>query len=146
LPNLIHLAFDGMVAIGTALVVLGAWQAWVWWFHREIPRTRWFLVPAALAGVGAVLAMEFGWIVTEVGRQPWVVYGVLLTRDAVTPAGGVIITLAVTLVIYLVLTGVCILVPWLMGRRWRAEGDPRLVEDQATPYGPPTEPVQEVRS
>jgi cytochrome d ubiquinol oxidase subunit I len=146
LPNLIHLAFTGMVGIGTALVVLGAWQGWVWWFHRRVPRTRWFLVPAALSGVGAVLAMELGWIVTEVGRQPWTVYGVLLTRDAVTPAGGVIITLAVTLVIYLVLTGVCIVVPWLMGRRWRAEGDPRLVEDQATPYGPPVERVREVRS
>jgi cytochrome bd ubiquinol oxidase subunit I len=146
LPNLIHLAFDGMVAIGTALVVLGAWQGWVWWFHRRIPRTRWFLVPAALSGVGAVLAMELGWIVTEVGRQPWTVYGVLLTRDAVTPAGGVIITLAMTLVIYLVLTGVCIVVPWLMGRRWRSAGGPRLEEDQATPYGPPVDRAREVRS
>lgn len=142
-PNLIHLAFTGMVAIGSLLVVLGAWQGWVWWFHRRVPRTRWFLVPAALAGVGAVLAMELGWIVTEVGRQPWTVYGVLLTRDAVTPASGVPITLAVTIVIYLVLTAVCIVVPWEMGRRWRSAGDPRLTEDQATPYGPPAEHAQQ---
>jgi cytochrome d ubiquinol oxidase subunit I len=146
LPNLIHLSFTGMVAIGSLLVVLGAWQGWVWWFHRRIPRTRWFLVPAALAGLGAVLAMEFGWIVTEVGRQPWTVYGVLLTRDAVTPASGVVITLAMTIVIYLVLTAVCIVVPWEMGRRWRTTGDPRVVEDQATPYGPPAEQTEEVRS
>jgi hypothetical protein len=71
---------------------------------------------------------------------------VLLTRDAVTPASGVPITLALTIVIYLVLTAVCIMVPLGMGRRWRSTGDPRLMEDQATPYGPPAEREQEIRS
>lgn len=136
LVNLIHLAFDGMVAIGVALVLLGAWQAWVWWFRRGTLVTRWFLIPAALSGFAAVMAMELGWVVTEVGRQPWVVYGLLLTRDAVTPAGGVPVTLALTLVVYAVLTGVSIGVPWLMGRRWRTE-DPGWEEYEATPYGPP---------
>ncbi|MCE3552012.1 cytochrome ubiquinol oxidase subunit I [Pseudonocardia sp. RS11V-5] len=121
LPNLIHLSFDGMVAIGTLLVVLGAWQAWVWKFRRDVLSTRWFLIPAALAGAGSIVAMELGWITTEVGRQPWVVYGLLLTRDAVTPANGVPVTLAVTVVVYGVLTVTSIAVPWLMGRRWRAQ-------------------------
>jgi cytochrome bd ubiquinol oxidase subunit I len=135
LPNLIHLSFDGMVAIGTALVVLGAWGAWYWRFHADVPRTRWFLVPVALSGVASVTAMELGWIVTEVGRQPWVVYGLLLTRDAVTPAAGVPVTLAVTVVLYGILTATCLGVPYLMGRRWRE----RSAQDseRASPYGPP---------
>jgi cytochrome d ubiquinol oxidase subunit I len=141
LPDLIHLSFDVMVGIGTALMALGAWQAWVWKFHRTIPRTRWFLVPAALAGFASIIAMEAGWIVTEVGRQPWVVYGLLLTRDAITPSTGVPVTLAVTVALYGVLTGTSIGVPWLMSRRWRAHeaaGRPREDAVQA-PYGPPPE-------
>ncbi|GLY67154.1 cytochrome ubiquinol oxidase subunit I [Amycolatopsis taiwanensis] len=136
LPNLIHLTFDGMVVIGLALMLLGAWQGWVWRFRHTTLTTRWFLIPAALSGIGAVVAMEFGWIVTEVGRQPWTVYGLLLTRDAVTTAGGVPVTLGATIAIYAVLTGICIGVPWLMSRRWRRE-DPRLEEYETTPYGPP---------
>lgn len=136
LPNLIHLTFDAMVVIGFALMLLGAWQGWVWWFRRTTLATRWFLIPAALSGVGAVVAMEFGWIVTEVGRQPWTVYGLLLTRDAVTTANGVPVTLGATIAIYFVLTGVCIGVPWLMSRRWR-KAEPRLEEYETTPYGPP---------
>ncbi len=129
--SLIHLAFDGMVMIGMALLVLSCWQGWFWRFHHRIPMTRWFLVPAALSGVAAILAMEFGWIVTEVGRQPWVVYRLLLTKDAVTTAGGVPITLAAMLLIYAALTGVTILIPWVMSRRWRAE-------DAGQPEGDPT--------
>jgi cytochrome d ubiquinol oxidase subunit I len=139
LPNVIHLAFDLMIAIGTGLVLLAAWQAWAWMRRREIPRTRWFLVPAALGGIASIMAMEAGWIVTEVGRQPWVVYGQLLTKDAVTTAGGVPVTLAATLVLYGVLTGTSIGVPWLMGRRWRPRGADAgsPVEDTVqTPYGP----------
>ena len=137
LPNLVHLSFTGMVAIGTGLMVLSAWQAWVWKFRREVLSTKWFLIPAALSGFASIAAMEMGWIVTEVGRQPWVVYGLLLTADAVTPASGVGITLAVMILIYGVLTVTCIGVPWLMSRRWRAQGDARTGEDTVqTPYGP----------
>lgn len=141
LPNLIHLSFDGMVAIGFALMTLGAWQGWAWWLRRRRPGTRtlltrWFLVPAALSGLAAILAMELGWIVTEVGRQPWVVYGYLFTQDAVTTASGVPVTLAVTIVLYGVLTGVVLFVPWLMSRRWRRE-EPRAEDEELTPYLPP---------
>ena len=149
LPDLIHLSFDLMVLIGTVLLVLGAWQAWVWWFRREIPRTRWFLVPAALGGVGAAVAMECGWVVTEVGRQPWTVYGLLLTQDAQTVAGGVPITLALTLVVYGVLTFVTIGVPLLMSLRWRREDAARAkaaqVDDSAT-SDPSEHRIQEVSS
>ncbi len=67
------------------LFMLAAWQAWWWWFHRRVLLTAWFLVPAALSGVAAIVAMEAGWVVTEVGRQPWIVYKVLLVSQAVTP-------------------------------------------------------------
>ncbi len=124
LANLVHLSFDAMVAIGVGLMLLAAWQGWVYWFRRSIPLTRWFLVPAALAGIGAITAMEAGWIVTEVGRQPWIVYGLLKTSNAVTTAGGVPVTLAVTLAVYAVLTAVTLVVPWRMSRRWRAQPPP----------------------
>lgn len=127
-----------MVGIGVVLLALAAWQAWVYWFHRTIPDTAWFLVPAALAGVAAVAAMEFGWIVTEVGRQPWIVYRILRTSDAVTPSGGVPVTRVVTLALYAVLSGVCVGVPWLIGRRWRQE-EPDREDDETGPYGPPPE-------
>src|SRR4051812_2276732 len=72
--NVVHLAWDLMVGLGTLLTLLAAWYAISWLRKRDIPRTRWFLRIAACAGVLAVLAMEAGWVVTEVGRQPWVVY------------------------------------------------------------------------
>jgi cytochrome d ubiquinol oxidase subunit I len=128
LISLIHLSFDVMVAIGVGLIVLCAWQAWWGYFHHRILMTKWFLVPMALAGLGAVLAMESGWIVTEVGRQPWVVYGIMRTSAAVTHASGVPVTLSLTVVLYLILTGTIIIVPWVMSRRWR--------RTQPSPEGP----------
>jgi cytochrome d ubiquinol oxidase subunit I len=133
LINLIHLSFNVMVAVGTGLLILAAWQAWIWRFRREILRTLWFLIPAALSGIAAVAAMESGWIVTEVGRQPWVVYGLLRTSDAVTHSSGVVPTLVVTLVVYGVLTGVTIFVPLLMSRRWRQQ-PPSAGSDEPMPY------------
>lgn len=133
LPTLIHLAFDSMIGLGMALLVLAAWQMWTWRFHHRILQTRWFLVPVAFAGIAATIAMECGWIVTEVGRQPWVVYKLLRTKDAVTSASGVPATLATMLALYAVLSLIVVLVPWQMSRRWRRE-DP---EDEDSPYAPP---------
>jgi len=134
-PNVIHLAFNLMVAIGVALVVLAAWQAWTWKFHRRVLTTRWFLVPAALSGLASIAAMESGWIVTEVGRQPWVVYKLLRTSDAVTTASGVPVTLVMTLLIYAVLSGVVVFVPLLMSRRWRDQ-EPPAAGGEHEPAGP----------
>ena len=75
--NVVHLAFDAMVGIGFALLALGGWVAWSWWRRRDLPATRWFLRAVAVSGVAAVVAMEAGWITTEVGRQPWIVYRLL---------------------------------------------------------------------
>ncbi len=145
LANLIHLSFDAMVGIGLALLALSAWQAWTWRFQRRIPLTSWFLVPAALSGVSAIAAMESGWIVTEVGRQPWIVYGLLKTKDAVTASGGVTVTLAAMVIIYAILTAVTMGVPWLMSRRWRA-APPPSDDDEGTPYGPPAASIPEMSS
>ena len=86
--TLLHLSFDAMVGIGTALLLLGAWIGWVWWRRRDFPQTPWFLRAVAVSGVAAVIALWCGWIVTEVGRQPWIVQGHMRTSEAVTEAEG----------------------------------------------------------
>ena len=69
--------------------LLGAWLAFVWWRRRDIPQTPWFLRAVAVSGAGAILALWCGWIVTEVGRQPWIVQGYMRTSEAVTEADGI---------------------------------------------------------
>jgi cytochrome d ubiquinol oxidase subunit I len=133
LANLVHLSFDVMVGIGTALMALAAWQAWHWYFHRQLLVTRWFLAPMTLAGVASVVAMECGWVVTEVGRQPWIVYRVQLVGDAVTSAHGVRVTLGWVLAVYLVMTVVSIATPIALGRRWRREA-PDAEDAEDVPY------------
>ncbi|MGN6680650.1 MAG: cytochrome ubiquinol oxidase subunit I [Streptosporangiaceae bacterium] len=140
LVSLIHNSFDLMVGIGLFLMALAAWQAWWWWFHRRLLVTAWFLVPCAISGVAAVTAMEAGWVVTEVGRQPWIVYRVLLVSNAVTPARGVPVTLVVVLALYAILTVVSIGVPMIMSRRWR-RGAPAEEDAEQVPYGPSPEAI-----
>ncbi|MGH3670177.1 MAG: cytochrome ubiquinol oxidase subunit I [Pseudonocardiaceae bacterium] len=101
---IVHLAFDTMVGIGFGLLTLGVWLGYCWWRRRELPRSRWFLRAVALSGVAAVAAMEAGWVTTEVGRQPWIVYRVLLVDDAVNPAPGLGWGLVAVLAVYAVLT------------------------------------------
>jgi cytochrome d ubiquinol oxidase subunit I len=86
--NVVRTSFQLMVAIGFALLGLGAWLGIAWRRRRALPRSRWFLRAAVLAGPAAVLALECGWVVTEVGRQPWIVYRVMRVRDAVSDASG----------------------------------------------------------
>jgi cytochrome d ubiquinol oxidase subunit I len=102
--NVVHLAFDSMVGIGFGLLALGGWLTWTWWRHRDIPASRWFLRAVAASGVASVVAMEAGWITTEVGRQPWIVYGLLRVDQAVNPAAGIGWGLPVLLVVYTILT------------------------------------------
>jgi cytochrome bd ubiquinol oxidase subunit I len=78
------------------------------------------------------VAMECGWVVTEVGRQPWVVYRRLTTAAAATTNGGVIASLSLVIVVYAVLGAVTILILRMLARRWR-RGD----AEAAVPYGPP---------
>ncbi|MFG2099351.1 cytochrome ubiquinol oxidase subunit I [Micromonospora echinaurantiaca] len=109
-------AFQLMVAIGFGLVALSAWWALAWWRRRGPPRSPWFLRAAALSGIAAAVAVEAGWVVTEVGRQPWIVYGVLRTAEAVNPAPGLATGLALVAAVYAVLTVATVAVLWRMAR------------------------------
>jgi cytochrome d ubiquinol oxidase subunit I len=130
--NTVHLSFDAMVGTAFALLGLAVWFALSWWRRRDLPRSRWFLRAAAVSGAVAVVSLETGWIVTEVGRQPWTVVGFLLTSDAVTTSGNVWYFFAATVVIYVAVATATILVLREMRRRWRSQGD----DEVAVPYGP----------
>lgn len=108
--NVVHLAFDTMVGLGSALLLLAVVFGFVWWRRRRIPETPWFLRAVAVSGVAAVVALEAGWVTTEVGRQPWSVYGILRTRDAVSPAPGLWLGFYAVVAIYLALTALTVLV------------------------------------
>jgi cytochrome d ubiquinol oxidase subunit I len=135
--TLLHLAFDAMVGICSVLILLGLWLGISWWRKRDIPKTPWFLRAVAVSGVAAIVALECGWIVTEVGRQPWIVYEVMRTEDAVTQASGIWVSLAVVIVLYTALGISTVLVLRAMARRWRE------ADDVDVPYGPrPQEPPE----
>src|SRR5262249_53571561 len=106
--TLLHLAFDTMVGIGSALLLLGVWLAVSCWKRRDIPRPPWFLRVVAISGPAAILALWCGWIVTEVGRQPWIVQGYMRTSEAVTHADGIWFTFALVVLLYAGLGGVAI--------------------------------------
>jgi cytochrome bd ubiquinol oxidase subunit I len=117
----VRLSFLGMVGIGTYLVVLSLWY-WLRRRGRARPEDRWTLLAVVGSGPLAFLANELGWMVTELGRQPWVVYGVLRTRDAVTPAGGLAETFSAFAVLYVALAAATV---WLLRRL--ATGAPAAV-------------------
>jgi cytochrome d ubiquinol oxidase subunit I len=129
--NLAHLAFQSMVGIGTllALAVVIFWLAR--WRKRDLTDNRWFLRFAVVAGPLAVVALECGWIATEVGRQPWTVWRVLRTSEAASTSGGLWWSLAGVVVVYLGMTVGAYVVLRSMARRWRS-GE----VDLPSPYGP----------
>ena len=106
-------AFTAMIFIGSGLALLAAAYLFTWFRKARLPRTRWFYRLVAIAGPAAVVALIAGWITTEVGRQPWVVYEVMKTTEAVTGAEGVPIGYATLAVVYLGLVSV---VFWLLRR------------------------------
>ncbi|WP_406724110.1 cytochrome ubiquinol oxidase subunit I [Streptomyces sp. GD-15H] len=81
-----------------------AWLGWTWRRHKRLPGTPWFLRASALSGLAAVLALEAGWVVTEVGRQPWIVHRVMRTAEAVNPAPRLVYGFVLVSLVYLVLT------------------------------------------
>jgi cytochrome bd ubiquinol oxidase subunit I len=136
---LLHLCFDVMVGLGFLLLLGGLWAAWEWWRRRRLPPQRLFWLFGALSGVAAIVAMECGWVVTEVGRQPWVVYRLQTTAQAVTTNGGVLTSLTLIIVGYAVLGAATILILRMLARRWRAGAG----SETAVPYGPPPAPLDE---
>jgi cytochrome d ubiquinol oxidase subunit I len=130
--TMLHWAFDAMVGICSVLILLGIWLGVGWWRKRDFPQSRWFLRATAVSGVASVVALECGWIVTEVGRQPWIVYNVMRTSDAVTQASGIGVTFAAIIGLYVVLGATLVITLRAMSRRWR-EADEETVD---VPYGP----------
>jgi cytochrome d ubiquinol oxidase subunit I len=111
--NVVRFAFQTMVGIGTLLALLGVVYLFVRLRRRRLPRSRWFYRAVVLAGPLSVVALIAGWITTEVGRQPWIVYGVMRTTQAVTGAGGIPVGYGTLIVVYLGLAGG---VGWLLRR------------------------------
>jgi cytochrome bd ubiquinol oxidase subunit I len=102
--NVVHLAYNTMVGAGSALLGLAVVYGFAWWRRRSWVENRWFLRAVAVSGVAAVAALETGWVTTEVGRQPWIVYGHLRTAEAVSPAPGLYLGFYAVVLIYAVLT------------------------------------------
>jgi cytochrome bd ubiquinol oxidase subunit I len=115
--NVVRIAFQTMVGIGTLLAVLGLIYLVVRVRRRRLPESVWFYRAVVLAGPLATVALISGWVTTEVGRQPWVVYRVMPTADAVTGAGGIPIGYAALVVAYVALG---IAVAWILRRLARA--------------------------
>jgi cytochrome bd ubiquinol oxidase subunit I len=115
--NVVRVAFTTMVGIGTVLALFGVWLLVVWWRRRALPDGRWFLRAVAAFGPLSVIALIAGWVTTEVGRQPWVVYGHMRTEEAVTGADGIPLGYAALVVIYLALAAAT---TWLLRRLARA--------------------------
>ena len=135
--NVVHIAFQLMIAAGTAMVGIVVWYGWLRRRRRDPLESSWFLRAAAFGSVLAVVALEAGWTTTEVGRQPWIVYKVLLVKDAVTPNEGIWISLLVVTIVYTALGITAVQVLRSMARRWRENDD----VDLPTPYGPGSELV-----
>jgi cytochrome bd ubiquinol oxidase subunit I len=111
--NVVRVAFYAMVGIGTVLAMFGVWLLFVWWRRRAIPGGRWFLRLVAALGPLSVIALIAGWVTTEVGRQPWVVYEHMRTEEAVTGAGGIPFGYAALVLVYAALA---VATAWLLRR------------------------------
>jgi cytochrome bd ubiquinol oxidase subunit I len=130
--NVVHLSWDIMVGLGTLLFLLAAWYWLCWLFRKDMPKSRWFLRLAAAAGVTSVVVLEAGWVVSEVGRQPWIVYNLMKVEDAATGNTGVWITFVVVVALYVGLGTTTVLILRNMSRRFRD----CTVADYDVPYGP----------
>ena len=109
-PNvpLVHWSFDIMVGAGSAMLAVAAWVALGWWRTRRLPDNKWLLRALVCCSPLGFIAVETGWFVTELGRQPWIIYGFMRTRDAVTPMPGLIVPFATFTTVYLLLAVIVI--------------------------------------
>jgi cytochrome bd ubiquinol oxidase subunit I len=130
--NTVHLAWDIMVGLGTLLMLLAVWYGVYWLFRRDIPKSRWFLRVASCAGVASVITMEAGWVVSEVGRQPWIVYNLMKVEDAATANTGVWILSIVVGALYIGLGITTVLILRKMSKRYGGRGP----AEEDVPYGP----------
>jgi cytochrome d ubiquinol oxidase subunit I len=133
-PNvaIVHTAFQLMVGLGSLLALLALWVGFLAIRRRDLSANVWLLRALALAAPVGFICIEAGWTVTEVGRQPWVVYGILRTANAVTPMPGLIVPFLGFSLLYCFLG---IIVVWLLYRQ--IIRSPRPSEWTRT-YAPPS--------
>lgn len=143
--NITHLAFDLMVGLGSAGAALSAWYFFILIRRRDLPQSIWFYRAAALAGVGAYVCVEAGWVTTEVGRQPWIVYNAMRVSEAVTsaPAAYVWTMLTVLVLVYATIAVIFVALLMKLAARWRRDDLQQIAEtpEEGVPYGPRVEPV-----
>ena len=125
--NVVRIAFQTMVGIGFVLAGISALYVFVWLRRKRLPRSTWFYRAVVAAGPLSVVALIAGWVTTEVGRQPWVVYGHMRTEEAVTGASGVPVGYASLVLVY---AGLLAAIIWILRRLARAP-----VEIQPGPSG-----------
>jgi cytochrome d ubiquinol oxidase subunit I len=111
--NVTRISFQIMVACGTLMALLGVIFLFLRWRRRRLPESRWFYRAVVLAAPLSLVALIAGWVTDEVGRQPWVVYGVMRTSQAVTGAKGIPVGYGVLVVVYV---GVALGVAWILRR------------------------------
>jgi cytochrome bd ubiquinol oxidase subunit I len=125
--NVVRVAFQTMVGIGLALAAVSLVYFFVFLRRRRLPRSPWFYRAVVIAGPLSVVALIAGWVTTEVGRQPWVVYGHMRTEEAITGADGIPVGYASLVLVYV---GLIAAVGWILRRLARAP-----VEVAAGPSG-----------
>jgi len=127
---IVHISFQIMVACGMAMMAIAAWAAWRYWqgWRRKSEKwlgSKWFLRALILAAPLGFMAIETGWVVTEVGRQPWIVYGVMRTAEAVTPVPRLVIPFVTFTLLYIFLA---VMTVWLLLRQVAAS--PEVFESE----------------
>jgi cytochrome d ubiquinol oxidase subunit I len=138
--NVVRIAFQTMVGIGLALGAVSLVYLFVWLRQRRLPRSHWFYRAVVAAGPLSVIALIAGWVTTEVGRQPWIVYGHMRTEEAITGTEGIPVGYASLVLVYV---GLIAAVAWILRRLARAPvevatgpgGVAPLVADRAQALG-----------
>ncbi|MGH9936248.1 MAG: cytochrome ubiquinol oxidase subunit I [Blastocatellia bacterium] len=132
---IVHVAFQVMIAAGTAMMLVALWGAYLAWRRKSLPDSRWFLRAVVAASPLGFIAIEAGWTVTEVGRQPWIIQGVMRTAEAVTPMPGLKIPLVIFTLIYIFLAAVVV---WLLFRQVaespRVYAEPAVADERGREY------------
>jgi len=119
----VHMAFQLMVGCGMVMAGMACWSGWRIWRRQRLEDDRRLLYALIATAPLGLVAIEAGWVVTEVGRQPWIIYGVMRTSEAVTPMPGLWVPMATFSLLYLILAGI---VCWAMWRHVAAVAGPEL--------------------
>lgn len=146
-PNatIVFWSFRVMVGLGLLMLLLGVWGLWARW-RRQLYESRPLLHFATWMGPAGLIAILAGWFTTEIGRQPWVVYGVMRTKDAVSNHSvlAMSVTLAVFIVVYVIVFGIGISYMLKLVGKGPEDTEPEPVEDDRHGARRPARPLSAV--